>query len=74
MRQNSINKFSNVRSLTLFFEENFGDDTTVVTYIGLSGEWSPLVKDPVIALYEAAPNPADHQVETELTNLNRMGL
>lgn len=33
-------KFSNVRSLTLFFPASQGDDTTRVYYLGFLGEWS----------------------------------
>ena len=69
-----INKFSNVRWLTLYFPENFGADQTIIDYIGLSGEWTPLIKDPVITLYEAAPNPADHQLDIKDTVTQRMGL
>ncbi|KAJ3212358.1 hypothetical protein HDU67_003875 [Dinochytrium kinnereticum] len=56
-----IAKFSNVRNLTLFFPTNFGDDASRITYIGLKGEWTEVKRDPIITLYELAPNPADHQ-------------
>ncbi|CAG8765359.1 29773_t:CDS:2, partial [Racocetra persica] len=33
-------KMYNVRNLTLYFPENFGDDVTRIFYIGLKGEWT----------------------------------
>ncbi|KAJ3118368.1 hypothetical protein HDU96_002210 [Phlyctochytrium bullatum] len=56
-----IAKFSNVRNLSLFFPSNFGADTSRILYIGLKGEWTEVKRDPIITLYELAPNPADHQ-------------
>ncbi|KAK7206586.1 galactose-binding domain-like protein [Myxozyma melibiosi] len=53
--------FSNVKSLTLFVQDNYGDDVSMISYIGLRGEWKELSKDPVITIYEAAANPADHK-------------
>lgn len=35
-----ITKFSSVRSITLFFPENFGADTSIVRFIGFKGEWT----------------------------------
>ncbi|KIV99196.1 uncharacterized protein PV09_09147 [Verruconis gallopava] len=55
-------KFSTARSLTLFFEDNWGgDDTTIISYIAFKGDFMQLNKEPVSFLYEAAANPADHQ-------------
>ncbi|KAJ3288414.1 hypothetical protein HDU79_004846 [Rhizoclosmatium sp. JEL0117] len=57
-----LTKFGNVRNLTLFFPGNVSnDDVTRITYIGLKGEWTPVNKDPIITIYEAAANPADHK-------------
>lgn len=33
-------KFSNVRNITLFFPENFGEDTSIIRYLGFKGEWN----------------------------------
>ncbi|XDG03247.1 hypothetical protein ABKA04_002862 [Annulohypoxylon sp. FPYF3050] len=66
--------FSKVRHLSLFFEDNFGDDdedTTRISYIGFKGEWMQLGRAPSQILYEAAPNPNDHALKG--TNVNRMG-
>jgi hypothetical protein len=57
-------KFSTTRSLTLFFEDNWGhgdEDVTRISYIAFKGDFMQLSKEPVSFLYEAAANPADHQ-------------
>ncbi|GJN89180.1 hypothetical protein Rhopal_002154-T1 [Rhodotorula paludigena] len=53
-------KFPSVRSLTLFFPSNHGEDTTRVSFVGFKGEFSALTRDPIITVYEAQANPADH--------------
>ncbi|GAA5907810.1 hypothetical protein JCM5296_005792 [Sporobolomyces johnsonii] len=53
-------KFPSVQSLTLFFPSNHGEDTTRISFIGFKGEYSPLTRDPIITVYEAQANPADH--------------
>ncbi|KAI9004040.1 galactose-binding domain-like protein [Gaertneriomyces semiglobifer] len=60
-----IAKFSNVKSLALYIPANFGAETTRITYIGLKGEWTKLTRDPVITIYEAAANPADHKTKAD---------
>lgn len=58
--------FNTTRSLTLFFEDNFGDgdeDLTRVSYLAFKGEFMRLNKEPVNFLYEAAANPGDHKVK-----------
>lgn len=35
-----ITKFTNVRNITLFFPDNFGNDTSIIRFIGFKGEWS----------------------------------
>ncbi|ODQ54278.1 DUF1000-domain-containing protein [Saitoella complicata NRRL Y-17804] len=59
-----IPKFSNLRSLGLIFEGGDEDDDGVLRawYLGFRGEWKEMKKEPVIAIYEAAANPADHKV------------
>ncbi|KAK6535207.1 hypothetical protein TWF694_001676 [Orbilia ellipsospora] len=55
--------FNNVRSLTLFFEENHSDgeeETTKIWYLGLKGDYMKVGREPIITLYEAAANPKDH--------------
>lgn len=56
--------FNNVHSLTLFIQDNHSDgeeDVTILSYLAFKGSFSHLRKDAVIALYEAAANPADHK-------------
>lgn len=54
--------FTGVQHLTLFFKDIFGDEEeTHLHLIELRGEFTELTKDPVIAIYESAANPADHQ-------------
>ena len=57
--------FNTVRSLDLFFEDNFGqgeEDETRISYLGFKGEWMQLNREPVNFLYEAAANPGDHKM------------
>ncbi|RIB16202.1 galactose-binding domain-like protein [Gigaspora rosea] len=60
-----MTKMYNVRNLTLYFPENFGDDITRIFYIGLKGEWTEIKSDQIITIYESTPNPADHKNPTE---------
>ena len=55
--------FNTVRSLDLFFEDNWSqgeEDETRISYIGFKGEWMKLSREPVNFLYEAAASPKDH--------------
>lgn len=57
--------FNTVRSLDLFFEDNWGqgaEDETRLSYLGFKGEWLKLSRAPVNVIYEAAANPKDHKV------------
>ncbi|KXT03986.1 hypothetical protein AC578_9249 [Pseudocercospora eumusae] len=57
--------FNSVRSLDLFFEENWGrgeEDETRLSYLGFKGEWMKLSREPVNFLYEAAAKPSDHKL------------
>jgi hypothetical protein len=67
--QTKLTKFQNVRNVTLFFDTNYGSDVTVLNYLGFKGEFMTINKDPIITLYEAAPNPADHK-KIATTNAN----
>lgn len=55
--------FTGVQHLTVFVEDIHDDseDESHLHYVELRGEASELLKDPVITLYELAPNPADHK-------------
>ncbi|KAH8687823.1 PITH domain-containing protein [Tricladium varicosporioides] len=63
--------FGKVQSLTLFVEDNYGDDVSRVSYLGFKGDWMQLGRAPTNILYEAAANPADHAVKG--TSVNQMG-
>ncbi|KAG0180230.1 hypothetical protein DFQ29_001007 [Apophysomyces sp. BC1021] len=56
-----VAKYTNVRNITLFFPENFGEDTSIIRFLGFKGEWTEIKKDPIITVYEASANPADHK-------------
>ncbi|KAK9729627.1 hypothetical protein K7432_000145 [Basidiobolus ranarum] len=66
-----ITKFTNVRSVTLYFPENYGEDTTVLTYIGFKGDWTEINEDPIITIYELAANPADHKTPSSEQQVNQ---
>jgi hypothetical protein len=63
--------FGKVQSLTLFVEDNHGDDFSRMAYLGFKGDWMQLGRAPTNILYEAAANPADHAVKG--TDVNKMG-
>lgn len=63
--------FGKVQSLTLFVEDNYGEDVTRMSYLGFKGDWMQLGRAPTNILYEAAANPTDHVVKG--TNVNQMG-
>lgn len=57
--------FNTLRTLDLFFEDNWGqgeEDETRISYLGFKGEWMRLNREPVSFLYEAAANPSDHKM------------
>lgn len=64
-------KFASVKSLTLFFPANAGADTSRIYFLGFKGDFSPRNKDPVITVYEATPNPADHKKIKGLDGVGR---
>ncbi|MCJ1475346.1 hypothetical protein MMC13_004008 [Lambiella insularis] len=52
--------FGGVYSLTLFFEDNYGEEVTGIYYLGFKGDFTRLSREPVEVLYEKAANPRDH--------------
>ena len=52
--------FGNTYSLTLFVEDNYGDEVSRIFWIGFKGEFMSLSREPVEVLYEKAANPKDH--------------
>jgi hypothetical protein len=63
--------FGKVQSLTLFVEDNYGEDVSRISYLGFKGDWMQLGRAPSNILYEAAANPADHTIKG--TGVNQMG-
>ncbi|KZT42181.1 DUF1000-domain-containing protein [Sistotremastrum suecicum HHB10207 ss-3] len=53
-------KFPNVSSITLFFPSSQGADSVRLYYVGFRGIWTERKEDPVITVYEATANLADH--------------
>ncbi|OCH94886.1 DUF1000-domain-containing protein [Obba rivulosa] len=54
-------KFPNVTSITIFLPASQGADTIRVYYLGFLGQWSERKNEPVITVYEARANLADHE-------------
>ena len=55
-------KFGNTYSLTLFVEDNYGDELSRVYWLGFKGEFTELNREPIEVLYEKAANPKDHEL------------
>jgi hypothetical protein len=53
-------KFSNISSVTLFFPAAQGADATQIYYVGFLGHWTAHRNNPIITVYEAQANLADH--------------
>jgi len=54
-------KFPNVRSLTVFVPSSQGADETRIMYLGFTGDFKELKEQPIITVYEAQANLADHE-------------
>jgi PITH domain len=66
-----FSRFQNVSTLTLFFNRNFGAETTVIQYIGLKGEYTEYKREAVESVYESRPLAAPKKVSEESS---RMGM
>ena len=55
-------KFGNTYSLTLFVEDNYGDELSRIYWLGFKGEFTELNREPIEVLYEKAANPKDHEL------------
>ena len=69
--------FNSCRSLTLFFEDNYGygdEDVSRISYLGFKGDFMKLSREPVEVMYEAAARPSDHKVKGEVGVGMGMGL
>ncbi|KAL8859503.1 MAG: hypothetical protein Q9178_003902 [Gyalolechia marmorata] len=65
--------FGNTYSLTLFIEDNYGDDVTRIYWIGFKGEFMNLNREPVEVLYEKAANPKDHTLIQGVSDMSTQG-
>ncbi|KAL9126259.1 MAG: hypothetical protein Q9217_004672 [Psora testacea] len=54
--------FGNVYNLSMFVEDNYGDNVSRIYWIGFKGEFRELNREPVEVLYEKAANPKDHEL------------
>ncbi len=63
--------FGKVQNLTLFVEDNYGDEVSRISYLGFRGDFMQLGRAPTNILYEAAANPSDHKVKG--VGANQMG-
>jgi len=53
-------KFSDIRSITLFFPGAQDAENVRLYFLGFTGEWREVKDRPTAMLYEAQANPADH--------------
>lgn len=59
-----VARFASVQHLSLHFPDNHGSENTKIYYIGLSGDFTPAYRSPILlANYELAANPADHKTK-----------
>ncbi|EIW84179.1 DUF1000-domain-containing protein [Coniophora puteana RWD-64-598 SS2] len=63
-------KFTSTSSLTIFLSEAQGGFQSRVYYVGLLGQWSERKKNPIITVYEAQANPADHKKIRGMTDMS----
>ncbi|KAL9104668.1 MAG: hypothetical protein Q9163_000411 [Psora crenata] len=68
--------FGSVFNLTLFVEDNYGDDISRISWVGFKGEFRELNREPVEVLYEKAANPKDHELIAGIgqKGANRQGM
>jgi hypothetical protein len=66
-------RFGNTYNLTLFFEDNYGDDVTRVYWVGFKGEFTELNREPFEVLYEKAANPKDHELAAGIGERGALG-
>ncbi|KAF9533720.1 galactose-binding domain-like protein [Crepidotus variabilis] len=54
-------RFSNISGVTLFIPSSQGADTSRIYYLGFLGSWTAAKQQPIITVYEAQANLADHE-------------
>jgi len=60
-----IAKFNNVTDLTIYISDNYGANTTKIYYIGFKGDFTPVKRQAVTAVYESKPQAKDHQTPAD---------
>lgn len=66
-----FSKFQNVSTLTLFFNRNYGAETTGIQYVGLKGEFTEYKREAVRSVYESRPLAAPKKMSEDQM---RMGM
>ncbi|CAM9964479.1 unnamed protein product [Discosporangium mesarthrocarpum] len=56
-----MTKMQNVSDITLFVPENFGADSTIISYLGFKGVDTKLRHGVVECVYESKPQAQDHK-------------
>jgi hypothetical protein len=62
MKNYSVSRFSGVHTLDLHFPATVGGGPARLDFIGFKGTWQPARREAVVAVYESAPQAADHKV------------
>jgi len=65
--------FGNTYNLTLFMEDNHGDEASRVYWVGFKGEFRELNREPFEVLYEKAANPKDHEMVAGIGERGALG-
>ena len=58
----SVTRFSGVHTLDLHFPGTATGSPARIDFIGFKGTWQPAKREAVVAVYESAPQAADHKV------------
>eukprot|EP00049_Salpingoeca_infusionum_P008144 m.131940 g.131940 ORF g.131940 m.131940 type:complete len:218 (+) comp13927_c0_seq2:217-870(+) len=71
--ETKIVKFGGLHCLTLFFDSNFGADTTKINFIGFYGVFNKVVRRSYIKVAEVAARPVDHKgtIKEHTTNSSK---
>lgn len=67
-------KFTDVRTLSLFFPDSVGGLVTRIYYIGLLGEFTPAQAKLTGVVYESKPQLKDHQTRADETGSQNLGM
>lgn len=66
-------KFSNVYSLLMYVPDNFGADSSIISYLGFKGEGTGIIrKAPTGVVYESKPMLEDHKAPADMKGASYM--